>query len=118
MKRRLSESFNCAFKGLFYVIKTQRNMRIHLYLSVGIILAGVLFGLTTTEIAILCCVSSFVLIAEIVNTALEVNLDFINNKKFNPSIKMVKDIVAAAVLIASINAVIIGCVIFLPYLGK
>lgn len=91
-------------------------MRIHLYLAISVILIGLLLGLTTIEIAILCCVISFVLIAEIVNTALEVNLDFLNNKKFHPSIKMIKDIVAGVVLIASINAVIVGGIIFLPYL--
>jgi diacylglycerol kinase len=61
-------------------------------------------------------VSSFVLIAEIVNTAMELSLDFLNGKGYHPSVKMIKDIVAGAVFIACINAVIIGCVIFLPHL--
>ncbi len=93
-------------------------MRIHLYLAAGVILAGILFGLTAIEIAVLCCVIVFVLITEIINTVLEFSLDFVNGKKFNPSIKMVKDVVAAVVLIASINAIIVGCIIFLPHLVK
>ena len=91
-------------------------MRIHLYLGVIVILVSFLFGLSAIEIAILCCVISFVLIAEIVNTALEVNLDYLNHRKFNPTIKIIKDIVAGVVLVASINAVVVGSVIFTPYL--
>jgi len=116
MRRRLQESFKYALKGLFYVIKTQKNMRIHLFIAVFVILAGIFLGLTAVKMAILCCVIIFVLITELVNTALEFGLDFVNNNKFNPSIKMVKDIAAAAVLVASINAVIVGCIIFLPSL--
>lgn len=118
MKRRLSESFNCAFKGLFYVIKTQRNMRIHLFIAATVILTGLLFHLTLIELATLCCAIAFVLIAEIINTVLELTLDFVDNQRFNPSIKITKDIVAAAVLIASVNAVIVGCIIFLPHLRR
>jgi diacylglycerol kinase (ATP) len=114
--KKLLESFICAFKGLLYVIRTQRNMRIHLFLAAGVILAGIFLGLTAVKIAILCCVIIFVLIAEIVNTALELSLDSVNNDKFNPSIKMAKDIVASAMLVASVNAVIVGCIIFLPHL--
>ena len=91
-------------------------MRIHLYSAVGVISVGMLLGLPTIEIAILSCVISFVLIAEIVNTALEVNLDFLNHKKYNSTIKIIKDIVAGVVLIASINAVIVGSIIFLPHI--
>lgn len=92
-------------------------MRIHLYLASGVILAGIVLGLTALEIALLCCVISFVLIAEVVNTALEVNLDFLNDKKFHPTIKVIKDVVAGVVLIASINAVVVGGIIFTPYLN-
>ena len=115
--RNLLQSFKCALKGLFYTLKTQRNMRIHIYLAAGVILAGILLDLTPIEIVVLCCVIVFVLITEIINTALEFSLDFVNNKRFNPSIKIVKDIVAAGVLIASINAVVVGCIIFLPHLN-
>ena len=115
MNRNIFESFRCAFKGLLYVLKTQRNMRIHIYMATAVILAGVILGLTAIEVAILCCVISFVLIAEVVNTTLEVNLDFLNGKKMHPTVKTIKDILSGVVLIASVNAVIVGSVIFLPY---
>ena len=51
-----------------------------------------------------------------VNTALEMSLDFINGNKFHPHVKLVKDIVAAGVLLASLNAVIVGALIFLKYI--
>ena len=79
--RSLFQSFQCALKGLTYTLKTQRNMRIHLYLAAGVILAGIAIGLTAIELAVICCVVVFVIIAEIVNTALEFSLDFVNGKK-------------------------------------
>ena len=93
-------------------------MRIHFYLAIGVILLGFMFGLSAIEMSILCFAISFVLIAEIVNTSLEVNLDFLNGNKFHPTIKTIKDILAGVVLIASINAIIVGCIIFLPHIIK
>jgi diacylglycerol kinase len=91
-------------------------MRIHFYLASGVIFIGVTLGLSPIEIAILCCVISFVLIAEIVNTTLETNLDFLNGKQFHPTVKTIKDIFASVVLVAVINAIIVGYIIFAPHL--
>ena len=93
-------------------------MRIHLYLAIGVISAGVLLNLSVVEITLLCFTIGFVLAAELTNTALEVGLDYINGRKFDPSIRIVKDIVAAVVLIASVNAVVVGSIIFIPHLLK
>ena len=115
--RTFIQSFKFAFNGLIYAIKTQRNMRIHLYLGLSVILFSFALGLSGIEIAILSCVISFVLIAELTNTALEVKLDYLNNREYSPTIKIIKDMVAGVVLIASINAAVVGGVIFTPYLS-
>ena len=75
--RNILQSFKCAFHGVIYTLKTQRNMRIHFYCAIGAVLAGILLNLNTIEMAILFCIISFVLIAEVVNTTLENNLDFL-----------------------------------------
>lgn len=116
--RKLSRSFGFAFKGLRHTIHTQRNMRIHLASAIAVILAGAVLKMRAQEIAILSLAVIFVIIAEIINTAVELSLDFLNGKAYHPSVRMIKDIIAGAVLIASVNAVIVGCVIFLPYLRK
>ncbi|MFC1592679.1 diacylglycerol kinase family protein [Candidatus Omnitrophota bacterium] len=116
--KSINKSFQFAFHGLLHALKSQRNMRIHLYLAIGVILAGIILRLTNIELAILICVIGLVLTAEIINTALEYSLDFINGKKFHPTVKIIKDIFAGCVLLASINAVVIGSIIFLPHLFK
>jgi diacylglycerol kinase (ATP) len=58
---------------------------------------------------------AFVWIAEMLNTAIEKSMDFISTQK-HPQIKLIKDISAGAVLIATIAAVIVGCIIFIPKL--
>ncbi|MFC1658423.1 diacylglycerol kinase family protein [Candidatus Omnitrophota bacterium] len=113
--RNLLQSFRYAFRGLGYSLKTQRNMRIHLYLAILVILTGLILRLPPIEIAVLCCVISFVFIAEIVNTAVESNMDFLSKKQFHPAVKMIKDIFAGVVLVAAINAAIVGYIIFTPH---
>ena len=110
--RSLLDSFKFAWEGLSYSIKTQRNMRIHLIAgSIAIILAFLL-DFSLVEIAMLSMSIFFVVVCEIINTSIELSIDFLNKKGHHPSVKMVKDIVAAGVLLAAINAIIVGCILF------
>ena len=114
--RNLIQSFQFAFRGLCYTLKTQRNIRIHFILGITAILAGFALKLSAIEMALLSCAIVFVLMAEIINTAIEYSLDFINGRKFDPTVRIIKDIFAGAVLVASINALIVGGIIFLPHI--
>ena len=107
----LIQSFNCAIEGFIYVLKTQRNMRIHFLLAVLILLLGIYLNFTGLEIMILCVAIAFVLLSEMVNTALELTIDLVSDK-FHPLARKIKDVSAGAVLIASLNALIVGYLLF------
>ena len=114
-ERSLLSSFKFASQGLVYAFKTQRNLRIQIGIGVLVVLAGILFKVSSLDMAVLAIVIMLVLICELINTALEFTLDFLNGKKFHPTVKVAKDVVAAAVLLTSVNAAIVGVIIFLRY---
>jgi len=108
-------SFRFAFKGLYHLVRYEHNFRIHLAAFVIVITAGLLFGISVSEWLAVLFVSSLVLIAEAINSALESLADSITVEE-NEKIRESKDVAAAAVLISAIVAVVTGIVIFLPYI--
>ncbi len=112
------DSFRFALEGLSFVIKNQKNMRIHILLGTLIILLGFIIKVSSFEMAILFLAIMFVIVCEVINTALELSIDFVNSEKYHPLIRLVKDIVAAGVLLASLNAIVVGLFIFFPYFIK
>jgi diacylglycerol kinase (ATP) len=108
-------SLATAFSGLVYVVRVERNARIHLVVAIGVLLASVLFKVTNTELAALFFAILLVFVSEIVNTALEKTLDLIEPEQ-HEQVRIVKDIAAGAVLVAAIGAIGIGLAVFLPYL--
>lgn len=107
----LLESFNFAFEGIIHVLRTQRNMRIHFGVAVLVLVAAVVTGVDRLELIALLLAISFVLIAEMVNTAIEGAVD-VSTTTFDPNAKLAKDIAAGAVLIATVNAIAIGYLVF------
>jgi diacylglycerol kinase (ATP) len=105
------QSFNWAFEGVIHVLRTERNMRIHFALATAVLILAFSYGVTKLELMALLIAISFVLIAEMVNTAIEATIDLATTS-FDPLAKMAKDIAAGAVLIASVNAVLIGYLVF------
>ena len=105
------ESFNYAFEGIIHVLRTQRNMRIHFAIAFGVLVAAFAAGVSRFELMALILAIAFVLIAEMVNTAVEHTID-VATTSFDPMAKLAKDIVAGAVLIASATAVAIGYLVF------
>ncbi len=105
------ESFNVAFEGIIHVLRTQRNMRIHFLIAVAVMIAALAFDVSKIELIVLLISISFVLIAEMVNTAVEAAVD-IASTSFDPMAKLAKDIAAGAVLIAAVNAVAVGYLVF------
>jgi diacylglycerol kinase (ATP) len=105
------QSFNFAFEGIIHVLRTQRNMRIHFMIAAGVLIAALIVGVSRLELVILLMAISFVLIAEMINSALEAGID-VATTSFDPLAKLAKDIAAGAVLIATINAVAVGYLIF------
>jgi diacylglycerol kinase (ATP) len=105
------ESFNYAFEGVIHVLRTQRNMRLHFLIAVAVLAVAVVVGVTRFELIALLLAIAFVLIAEMINTAIEHTID-VATTSFDPMAKLAKDIAAGAVLIAAVNAVVIGYLVF------
>jgi diacylglycerol kinase (ATP) len=107
----LLHSFNFAFEGVIHVLRTQRNMRIHFAIAAGVLIAALAIGVERLELIALLLSIAFVLIAEMINTAVEAAID-VATTAFDPLAKLAKDIAAGAVLIATVNAVAVGYLIF------
>ena len=110
----LRESFRHAFDGIKMIVKTERNMKIHLVMTILVTLCAVLFGLTAAEKAIVLSLCALVICVELINTAIENAVDM-STAVFNMYAKRAKDAAAGAVLVISIGAAIAGLVIFVPY---
>ncbi|NJN79124.1 MAG: diacylglycerol kinase family protein [Anaerolineales bacterium] len=108
-----AHSFRHAFRGLFYVMKTQRNAWIHTAITLAVFLAGIWLEISLTEWAILVLTIAMVFMAEFVNTAIEAVVDLASPNK-HPLAKIGKDVGAAAVLVAAIAAVLVGLLILGP----
>jgi len=105
------ESFNFAIEGVVHVLRTQRNMRIHFLVAVAVLLTALAVSVSKIELIALLISISFVLVAEMINTAIEGTIDA-STTSFDPMAKLAKDIAAGAVLIASVNAVAVGYLVF------
>ena len=107
----LIESFNYAIEGIVHVLRTQRNMRIHFVIAIGVLVAALAFDVSRLELIALLIAIAFVLIAEMINTAVEAAVD-VASTSFDPMAKLAKDIGAGAVLIAAVNAIAVGYLVF------
>lgn len=113
----LVESFNFAVEGIIHVLRTHRNMRIHVAAAVVVLVVGLVLGVSRVELVALLVSITFVLIAEMINSAIEATID-IATSSFDPLAKLAKDIAAGAVLIASLNAVVVGYLVFSGEIGE
>jgi diacylglycerol kinase (ATP) len=111
------ESFNFAFEGIIHVLRTQRNMRIHFLVAAVVLIVAFAAGVSKLELIALLLAIAFVLIAEMINTAVEGAID-VATTSFDPMAKLAKDIAAGAVLIATATAVAIGYLIFSEQLSR
>lgn len=109
--RRVIESFNHAMEGFIYVLKTQRNMRLHFLLGVLIFISGIILEFTRIELVCLGSIVTLVLFAEMLNTAVEHTIDLISDA-FHPLARVIKDICAGAVMVTAISAAICGYLLF------
>jgi diacylglycerol kinase (ATP) len=105
------DSFNYAFEGIIHTLRTQRNMRIHFGVAFVVIVTALIVNVTKLELIALLISITFVLITEMINTAVEAAID-IATTSFDPMAKLAKDIAAGSVLIASVNALAVGYLVF------
>lgn len=107
------KSFGYAFNGLRELLRKEHNAWLHLAASLVVTGAGMFFQITRIEWIILVFCIGIVWMAELFNTCMERTMDFISTEK-KPPIKVIKDLAAAAVLIAAITALVAGSIIFIP----
>ena len=113
-KRRqmtMLQSFNHAFQGLVYAVRYERNMRIHLAVGLLVLVASVFLNVSRLELVAVVLAIVFVLIAEMINTAVEAVVDIITDE-FDPRAKVAKDLAAGGVLLAAINALVVAYLVF------
>jgi diacylglycerol kinase (ATP) len=106
-KTTLLQSFNHAFQGLVYAVRHQRNMRIHLVIAVGVMVAAVLLDLSKLQLVAVLLSVMFVLVTELINSAVETAVDMMTDQ-FDPRAKAAKDLSAGAVLVAAMNALVVA----------
>lgn len=113
MPRRgnLLHSFNWAFDGIVHALRFERNMWIHFGIAGLVLIASLFFALSRLEVIALLVAISFVLITEMLNTALEHVVDLITDED-DPRARIAKDVSAGAVLIAAVNALAVAYLVF------
>jgi len=113
--KRLFKSFSYAIKGLLKTFKEEQNLQIQTVIALFIILLAWTLQINKIEWCLLIVVISLVILAEIINSAVERITDVLK-PRINSYVKEIKDIMAAAVMLASLTAVIIGIIILGPYI--
>ena len=110
-------SFRHAFRGWWYVLRTQRNAWIHGVVATAVLIVGSWLGLPARDWAVIILTIAMVFAAEFINTAIEAVVDLATSEH-HPLAKVGKDVGAAAVLIAALAAVLVGLLILGPPLWQ
>lgn len=111
--RNLLESFNRAASGIIYCLRTQRNFRIHVFAAAAVLILSLWFRLSKEEFLLVLAAIFLVLITEVINTAVEATIDLITDR-YHPLAATAKNVAAGAVILAAVNAVITGYIVFFP----
>ena len=110
-------SFKYAFRGVFYAFKYNQNLRIHFFIAVLVVITSIFFHVNAFEMGILGIMILLVISAEMINTAIEEMVDFVITEHKKEA-KIAKDVSAGMVLLTAIGSVIVGVLIFTPYILK
>ncbi len=113
--KRLAKSFKYAFRGLTKTIREEQNLHIQITVGCAVIILAWYFKVTHLEWIMLILTIGLVIITEIINSAVERVTDVLK-PRINSYVKEIKDIMAAAVMLASLLALIVGLIIFSPYI--
>lgn len=114
--RTFIQSFNNAVNGLKYAFRNEKNLRIHSAAAILVLLFSLFVDLSKTELLIVIFSISLVIIAELINTAIEVVVNVII-KVYHPKAKIIKDVAAGAVLVSALNSLIVAYILFIDRMG-
>lgn len=112
--RNLNESFKHAGHGILQAFKTETNIKLHTLAGILASIAAVVLKISLVEWVVVILLIGFVIVAELLNTAIEYTVDMVCGDTYNELAKYSKDIAAGATLIAAVTAVLAGGVIFIP----
>jgi len=112
---RFIDSLNCAIDGVLYAARTQKHMRYHFLGAAAVLLVSLFLKVSAVEFVLLAISISFVLFAEMINTAVEAAVDMVTTE-FHPLAKAAKDVAAGSVLLSVIGAVVTGYLILSSYI--
>lgn len=115
--KKFHRSLKHALDGLAYAVVHERNFRIELFIAVLVLVLIFLFKVKNWEAIVLILMIMWVLIAELINTVLERIVDILK-PRIHPYARLIKDLMAAAVLISALVAIVVGVIIFYPYLKE
>lgn len=115
-QQNVAQSFNHAYRGMVYAVRTQRNMRFHVVASLAVLVVSLLVGVSKLELAALVLAIMLVFITEMFNTAMEFAVDLVTDE-YHLLAKLAKDVSAGAVLVSSIGALLVGYLILADNLG-
>ena len=107
--------FGYAFSGLWYALRTQRNVRVHVLIALLAIALGIVLHISAVEFALIFVAITAVFIAEMFNTVFELCVD-LASPEYHPLAKIAKDVAAGAVLLNAMLSVVIGLFVFGPHL--
>ncbi len=107
-----NNTFKNARKGFRLVLKSELNIRIHVAIATLVIFLALFLKFSALEFCILLFVIGLVIVAEMLNTAIEFTLDSIYHNRYSRMVGMAKDISAGAVMFATIISVLVGIILF------
>jgi diacylglycerol kinase (ATP) len=110
-RRKGLSGFKYAQDGVLHCFRTQLHMRFHFYILVGVLLSGLLLDLAARDMLVLVFAITLVIVTEMINTAVEAIVNMVT-EQYSQGAKLAKDVAAGAVLIAAMNAIIAGTIIF------
>lgn len=116
-RRPLLDSFQDAVEGILHTLRTQRNMRLHYAAAGAVLMLALFFKLSKIEVLVLFFAIAMVLVAEMFNTAVEAAIDLITSQ-YHPLARVAKNVAAGAVLVAAVNAIAVGYLLFFDRISR
>jgi diacylglycerol kinase (ATP) len=115
--RKWADSANHAIEGILFAAKNERHLRYHLYAAVMVLLLSYVLGVPRLEFLVILVAVILVMLAEMVNTAMEYLVDMVS-PEYSEKARTAKDVSAGAVFITAVGSAVVGCIILFPHLER
>jgi len=112
--KKFIHSLKYAFDGIMWALDTQRNLKIHFFIAIFVLILSVIFKISRLELIFILTCITLVFFSEMVNSAIEVVIDIYFKDEYSIQARVTKDVAAGAVLVVAIGSVLVGILIFIP----